>query len=181
MSRVIFAALWASRITAWLAVAAALVSSVPALAQQPRRSKTEVADEPLKVQKRDEGLLTTMTHEVKPFGKTSDGQEVKVHTLTNLKGLRVRADRLRGDADQRRDARPQRQECQHHARLPDARRLFAAASLFWLDRRPLCQPHRRRQIHARRQDLHAGDEQRAEPLARRAARALMPCFGKPSR
>ena len=31
-----------------------------------------------------------MTHEVKPFGKTNDGQEVKVHTLTNLKGMRLK-------------------------------------------------------------------------------------------
>src|SRR5262245_65772657 len=40
--------------------------------------------------KQDEGLLVTMTHDVKPFGKTNDGQEVKVHTLTNLKGMRVK-------------------------------------------------------------------------------------------
>src|SRR5437764_2740052 len=36
------------------------------------------------------GTIATMTHEVKPFGKTNDGQEVKVHTLTNLHGIRVR-------------------------------------------------------------------------------------------
>ena len=31
-----------------------------------------------------------MKHDVQPFGKTSDGQEVKVHTLTNLHGMRVK-------------------------------------------------------------------------------------------
>jgi aldose 1-epimerase len=38
----------------------------------------------------DRDLLSTMTHDIKPFGKTRDSQEVKVHTLTNLKGLRAR-------------------------------------------------------------------------------------------
>jgi aldose 1-epimerase len=36
------------------------------------------------------GAIATMTHEVKPFGTTKDGQEVTVHTLTNLKGMRVK-------------------------------------------------------------------------------------------
>jgi len=38
----------------------------------------------------DPATIATMTHEVKSYGKTKDGQEVKVHTLTNLKGMRVR-------------------------------------------------------------------------------------------
>src|SRR5690349_17939715 len=36
------------------------------------------------------GAIASMTHEVKPFGKTNDGQEVSIHTLTNLNGMRVR-------------------------------------------------------------------------------------------
>jgi aldose 1-epimerase len=36
------------------------------------------------------GVLATMTHDIQPFGKTGDGQEIKVHTLTNLKGMRVK-------------------------------------------------------------------------------------------
>ena len=38
---------------------------------------------------------------------------------------------------------------------------------FGVDRRPLRQPDRERAVHARRQDLQAGDQQRAEPPARR--------------
>jgi aldose 1-epimerase len=34
--------------------------------------------------------IQTMTHDVKPFGKTADGQAVSVHTLANTNGLRVR-------------------------------------------------------------------------------------------
>jgi aldose 1-epimerase len=79
------------RIAAWLAVigVAVMSNSVGQDRLQPRRNATNPLD-PLVVRKVEEGLLTTMTHEVKPFGKTKDGQEVKVHTLTNLKGLRVR-------------------------------------------------------------------------------------------
>jgi aldose 1-epimerase len=36
------------------------------------------------------GAIASMKHDTQTFGKTADGQEVKVHTLTNLKGLRVR-------------------------------------------------------------------------------------------
>src|SRR5262245_45309304 len=38
----------------------------------------------------DIGAIASMKHDVQPFGKTNDGQEVKVHTLTNLNGIRVR-------------------------------------------------------------------------------------------
>jgi aldose 1-epimerase len=37
-----------------------------------------------------QGVIVSMTHDVKPLGKTSDGQEVKAHTLINLKGMRVK-------------------------------------------------------------------------------------------
>ena len=55
----------------------------------------QVAD-PTKVLPKDKtlpaplGAIVSMTHDVKPFGKTKDGQEVTVHTLTNLKGMRVK-------------------------------------------------------------------------------------------
>jgi len=65
----------------------------PRLAAQPRAKprREELDDELTKKRLRQaEGVLTTMTHDVRPFGKTNDGQEVKVHTLTNLKGMRVR-------------------------------------------------------------------------------------------
>src|SRR5687768_4192730 len=38
----------------------------------------------------DKTLLHSMTHDVKPFGKTSDGQDVKLHTLRNTSGMIVR-------------------------------------------------------------------------------------------
>jgi aldose 1-epimerase len=43
-----------------------------------------------RVRQPDPATIATMTHEVQSYGKTKDGQEVKVHTLTNLKGMRVR-------------------------------------------------------------------------------------------
>ena len=46
--------------------------------------------EPGKVKPVEIGAILSMKHDVQPFGKTSDGQEVKVHTLTNLNGIRVR-------------------------------------------------------------------------------------------
>jgi aldose 1-epimerase len=36
------------------------------------------------------GAIASMKHDVQPFGKTNDGQEIKVHTLANTKGLRVK-------------------------------------------------------------------------------------------
>jgi aldose 1-epimerase len=38
----------------------------------------------------DKALLHTMTHDVSPFGKTTDGQTVKLHTLRNTSGMTVR-------------------------------------------------------------------------------------------
>jgi aldose 1-epimerase len=69
----------------------AVAATTPLLAQPVRQPRQGTVD-PLTTRKLnvDEGLLTTMTHEVTPFGTSKDGQEVKLHTLTNLKGLRVR-------------------------------------------------------------------------------------------
>lgn len=36
------------------------------------------------------GTIASMTHDIQPFGKTGDGQEVALHTLTNRKGMRVK-------------------------------------------------------------------------------------------
>ncbi len=44
----------------------------------------------LKPKQPDIGAIASMKHDVQPFGKTHDGHEVKVHTLTNLHGIRVR-------------------------------------------------------------------------------------------
>jgi aldose 1-epimerase len=55
----------------------------------------QVAD-PTKVLPKDKalpaplGVIVSMTHDVKPFGKTKDDQDVTVHTLTNLKGMKVK-------------------------------------------------------------------------------------------
>src|SRR5437763_15589238 len=46
--------------------------------------------EPGKVKPSEIGAIASMKHDIQPFGKTNDGQEVKVHTLTNLNGIRVR-------------------------------------------------------------------------------------------
>jgi aldose 1-epimerase len=43
-----------------------------------------------RVRQPDPATIATMTHEVQSYGKTKDDQDVKVHTLTNLKGLRVK-------------------------------------------------------------------------------------------
>jgi aldose 1-epimerase len=46
--------------------------------------------EPGRVKSADIGAIATMKHDINTFGKTADGQEVKLHTLTNLHGLRVK-------------------------------------------------------------------------------------------
>jgi aldose 1-epimerase len=46
--------------------------------------------EPGRPKQADIGAIATMKHDIATFGKTADGQEVKVHTLANLHGLRVR-------------------------------------------------------------------------------------------
>jgi aldose 1-epimerase len=46
--------------------------------------------EPRKSVPPDIGAIASMKHDVQTFGKTSDGHEVKVHTLSNLHGVRVR-------------------------------------------------------------------------------------------
>src|SRR5438045_7295516 len=46
--------------------------------------------EPGRIKPAEIGAIASMKHDVQTFGKTNDGQEVKVHTLTNLHGIRVR-------------------------------------------------------------------------------------------
>jgi aldose 1-epimerase len=55
----------------------------------PRLSAQEPV-EPLKPRNRILGTITAMTHEVKPFGKTKEGQPVNVHTLATTRGVRVK-------------------------------------------------------------------------------------------
>jgi aldose 1-epimerase len=57
---------------------------VSLLAQPP---KTTSPPEPRRVRPAETGVIATMKHEIQPFGKTADGREVKVHILTNLKGV----------------------------------------------------------------------------------------------
>ena len=77
-------------------------------------------------------------------------------------------------------AGPQRPLRERHARLADARRVRGRERRHLLRRArgPLRQPHRRGQVHAQRQGVHARAQQRAgrHPLrpARRVARLLAP-------
>lgn len=77
------------RMVARIAVGLVLVGAAYVSAQQVAKQPTE----PAKLSVKDlssTGVLVSMTHDIKPFGKTKDGQEVNVHTLTNLKGMRVK-------------------------------------------------------------------------------------------
>jgi aldose 1-epimerase len=72
----------------WAVWAVAVAASFPLAAQDTQK----LAQEPLEKRalKPEIGAIASMKHDTQTFGKTADGQEVKVHTLTNLKGLRVR-------------------------------------------------------------------------------------------
>ncbi len=89
-----------------------------------------------------------MKHEIQPFGKTKDGQEVKVHTLTNLKGVTAKiidyGATLIGLETPDRNGK--KRQCD--AGVSDVGRLFAAASVFWINRGPLCQSHCEGAVHA---------------------------------
>jgi aldose 1-epimerase len=66
----------------WAMLAAALVAS--------GRSQGQEVATPKRPLQPAIGAIASMKHDIETFGKTKDGQEVKVHTLTNLKGLRVK-------------------------------------------------------------------------------------------
>jgi hypothetical protein len=68
--------------------AAVLLASGPLAAQDAPKLAQDVTEKrPLQPAI---GAIASMKHDIQTFGKTNDGQEVKVHTLTNSKGLRVR-------------------------------------------------------------------------------------------
>lgn len=77
----------AARLAAMAAGAAVWLSGLGLLAQvsEPARAVPKEKTRPTPL-----GAIASMTHEVKPFGKTNEGQEVSIHTLTNLNGMRVK-------------------------------------------------------------------------------------------
>jgi aldose 1-epimerase len=54
------------------------------------RASAQIRDVERTVRQPELGAIASMKHDVQPFGKTQDGQEVKLHTLTNLHGLRIK-------------------------------------------------------------------------------------------
>jgi len=70
-----------------LAVAVGAGSHVPPAAAQTPQPVEPAPKTPLPL---PTGAIASMTHDVKPFGTTREGQEVSLHTLTNRKGLRVK-------------------------------------------------------------------------------------------
>ena len=79
--------------------------------------------EPGRVKSADIGAIATMKHDIKLWKNGRRPGSEAPHADQPARPARE-ADRLWRDADQRRNARPQRQERQYHARLQDARRLL---------------------------------------------------------
>ena len=98
------------------------------------------------------------------YGKMPDGKAVDMFTLRNANGIEVQAITYGGIITS--------------LRVPDRNGAFGdivlgfddldavpqGPSVLRRDHRPLRQPHRGRPVHARRRDLYAREEQRAEPL-----------------
>jgi L-ribulose-5-phosphate 4-epimerase len=82
------------------------------------------------------------------------------------RGADLHLRRHRGVAE---DPRPQRPVRRRGPRLRPARRVPEIQPVFRVSRRPLRQPHRPRQVHARRPDLFARHQQLSERPPRRAA------------
>src|SRR5437868_475120 len=53
-------------------------------------ASAQVREVETKIRQPELGAIASMKHDVQPFGKTQDGQEVKLHTLTNLHGMRIK-------------------------------------------------------------------------------------------
>ena len=103
------------------------------------------------------------------FGKMPDGTPVEICTLHNAKGAEARIMTYGGIVQK--------------LTMPDRNGNFAdivlgydnlegyvgqrKATLFRRAHRPLWQPHRRREVHAGRPDLYAGEEQQRQFAARR--------------
>src|SRR4030095_15086148 len=81
---------WPAKIACFVLACNLLVT--PAHAQQPTRSKPRQGEPDVQpVRSAHTTLLAPMsTNEQKPFGKTKDGKDVSVFTLTNGHGTKVR-------------------------------------------------------------------------------------------
>ena len=110
----------------------------------------------------------TMNVTKAPFGSLPDGTAVDIYTLTNAHGLKARI--MTYGAILVSLELPDRTGALADCVLgyDSARRLSQEQPLLRRDRRPLRQPHRQGPLHPRRQDVHAGHQQRRQPPARRA-------------
>ena len=118
--------------------------------------------------------------ERKPFGKTAAGEPVELFTFTRAGAPEIAITNLGGHIVS--ILAPGRD-----GKVADVTLATRGSPATWpalvlrLDRRPLRQPHRQGQVHARRQGLHAGDEQRRRTTARRQPRASTKRSGRASR
>ena len=72
-------------------IAACVLAACPAVVSAQQLVPKNPSDTiPLPLAPSGTGLIASMKHDVEPFGKTKDGQEVTRHTLTNVPGLRVK-------------------------------------------------------------------------------------------
>lgn len=78
------------RIASFVLVGGWGLSLSPLMAQAPDPAKISQAGKVGEKLVQPQGVIVSMTHDVKPFGKTREGQDVTLHTLTNVKGMRVK-------------------------------------------------------------------------------------------
>ena len=114
--------------------------------------------------------VTPMTAQVQKssFGKLPDGTAVDLYTLTNANGLVAKVTNYGTIITELHVPDRTGKSGRRRAGLRQPRAIPQGASLFRLHRRAGGQPHRQRPVHAGREDLHAGDQQRPEPPAWRA-------------
>ena len=102
------------------------------------------------------------------YGAMPDGAQIDILTLRNANGDRGPGDHLRRHHHVAEGAGPHGPARRRRPRLRFARRLPDGAPVLRRHRRPLRQPHRRRRTFTLDgTELHAGEEQRPEPPARR--------------
>ena len=106
-----------------------------------------------------------------PFGTLADGRKVTLYTLTNQSGAEARI--IDYGAIVVSLKVPDRAGTPRDVVLGyDDLAGYVNDKVFWGDRRAVREPHRRRQVHAGREDLSAGAERRRQPPARRRAGVL---------